>query len=122
LVRLRCMSKIVVVVHKKPLGNKQRSLDLALGYLKDNLQLNSNRWIPINGAAIRIGRTSYQQIVIKGFEEINHAISRYIPDFVAFEIVITRWRNSKFHRAIKRNATVSIKEDETHFYIEASIP
>jgi len=49
------MDKIIFIIHKKLLKDKQRSLDLALSYLKDNLELKNNRWITRENTAIRIG-------------------------------------------------------------------
>lgn len=116
------MSKIIFIVCKKTMKDKQRSIDLALSYLKNNMQLNSNRWLSENGSAIRIGRTSYKDIVIPAIEDINYAVSRYIPEFKTFEIIQTSWRRDKYHKSIKRNQGVSIQEDEKHFYIEATMP
>ena len=116
------MDKIVFIVSKKPIKSKQRSLDLALGYFENNSELQSNRWIAENGSSRRIGRTSYQKIVIPAIEDINSAISRYIPEFSAFKIVQTEWRRDKYHKSIQRNQAVRIEEDEEHFYIEVAIP
>jgi hypothetical protein len=114
------MDKIILVIHKKPLKDKLRSLDLALNYLKDNLELKNNRWITRDNTPIRIGRTSYQQIVLPAIEDINSAFLRYVPNFKAFDIKEEEWREGKYSKSIKRNEHLSIDEDEKHFYLEVT--
>lgn len=114
------MDKIIVVVSKKPLKGKQRSLDMVLNYLKSNFLLKSNRWLLQNGSSMRIGRTSYQQIVLPGIEDINFAFLRYMPSFKAFEITEEEWRAGKYSKSIKRNEHLAIDEDEKHFYLEVT--
>jgi len=114
------MDKIVFLIQKKPINNNQRSLDLALHHFKTNEELKFNRWIIEEGNAKRIARTSYQRIVLEGLKNINAGISRYFPDFTAFEIIQSPWRSDKFHHSIKRNEKVKIEEDGRYFYIEVA--
>lgn len=121
------MDRIVYVHPKKSIKDHPCSLDLALGYLKNNLQfsnlmLKPHRWLADNYSSNSIGRTSYQNIVIPEIERINSAISRYIPEFEAFKLVQTAWRKNKFHKSIQRNQAVRIQEDEENFYIEVTMP
>ena len=80
------MNKIVFIIQKKPIKDRPRSLDRALGHLKNNIHLDFHRWVSDKGSTTRICRSSYQDIVIPNLEDINSAISRYLPDFTAFKI------------------------------------
>ncbi len=116
------MDKFTYIICKKSVKAKQRSLDMALSYLKDHLQLRSDRWLKMSSSSVRIGRSSYERIVIPAIEDINLAVSRDVPEFKAFNLIRTSWRKDKYHKTIERNRYVNIQEDEKHFYIEVQIP
>lgn len=94
---------------------------MVLSYLKSNSELKANRRISENDPTLRIGRTSYQRIVIPAIEDINWAVSRYIPGFNAFKLVQEIWRDAKYHKSIRKNESIGIQEDEKFFYIEVPI-
>jgi hypothetical protein len=112
------MAKFVFIIGKKTFGRKERSLDLVLKYLKTNSQLDSNRWLTLDGNSIRIGRTSLDYIVIPLLRDLNNAVDKFIPGFTAFEIKRTEWRTGKYHKAILKNQSLHIDEDDKHYFVE----
>jgi len=115
------MIKIIVITEKKKIDGHMRSLDVVLRHFKNNLHFKYSRWVSINGATARIGRTSYQRVVIPALERINSAIAKSIPGFIAFQIVREPWRSNKFHKSISKHKAVNITEDEHNFYIEVDL-
>jgi len=111
------MIKVIFVVQKKPFTSHQRSLDLALSYLKNHLEINYHRWVRSDGEKARIGRTSYQSVVIPGIKDINSAFDRYFPEKKPFQVKREVWRKNKYHKSIFRDESILIEEDEKHFYI-----
>ena len=109
---------IVFVFAKRIFKGRERSLDLVLRYLINHPKISSNRWLEFGEERIRIGRTSFDFVVLPGLEEINQAIAKYLPEFKAFEIKKEPYRRGKFHKEIIKNPKLAIKEDDKHFYLE----
>jgi len=109
---------IVFIRSKRFLKGKERSLDLVLRYLINHPKVNSNRWLEFGEERVRIGRTSFDFVVLPMLEEINQAIAKYLPEFKAFEIKKEPYRRGKYHKEIIKNPKLVIKEDDRHFYLE----
>ena len=115
------MGKIFVfILKKKSFATKERSIDQVLKYLKTNNQLDSSRWLLLNGESTRIGRTSMDYIVIPYLLDLNLVIEKFVPGLVAFEIKKSEWRKDKYHKTIIKNPNIKIDEDEKHYFIEVS--
>ena len=112
------MAKFVFVIRKKTFGKKERSADLVLKYLKTNSRLDSSRWLTLNGNPIRIGRTSLDYIVIPLLQDLNLAMDKLIPGFMAFEIKRTEWRTGKYHKTIIKNPGLQIDEEDKYYFVE----
>jgi len=109
---------VVFVLAKRSFSSRERSLDLVLRYLINHPKISSNRWLEFGEERVRIGRTSFDFVVLPGLEEINQAIAKYMPEFKAFEIKKEPYRRGKYHKEIIKNPKLVIKEDDRHFYLE----
>jgi len=109
---------VFILFKRSSKSSKERSLDLALRYLINHPKISSDRWLEFGEERVRIGRTSFDFVVLPMLEEINQAIAKYLPEFKAFEIKKEPYRRGKYHKEIIKNPKLVIKEDDEHFYLE----